>query len=81
MTDQMALFTMACAAMSAAVVGINNEHVVAMGRLKAIHRKLRVDPRSSSEIANGRAAETANRLAAVIAIASVSVMAFQQIFS
>lgn len=80
MTDQMALFTMATAALGAAVVGINNEPTVAAGRLKDLHRKFGVDLRKPSEIANGQAAERANKLAAAVAIATVSVIGYQQLF-
>ena len=81
MVDAVVLFTMFCTAMGAAVVGINNEPVVKAGRLSALHRKLNVDLRSRSEIANGRAAEAATRMAAAIAIASILVLWISHILS
>lgn len=81
MTDAMALFTMFGTAMGATVVGISNEPIIAAGRISELHRKLGIDLRSRSDIANGRAAETATKMAAAMAIAWILVLFVQQLSS
>lgn len=81
MADAMVLFTMFSVAMGAAIVGINNEPVIAAGRVPDLHRKFNVDLRSPSAIASGRAAELATKMAAGMAIVSIIVLFVQHLFA
>ncbi|MET3828104.1 hypothetical protein ABIC16_003859 [Sphingomonas sp. PvP055] len=74
MTDAMVVFTMFSVAMGAAIVGINNEPAIAAGRIPDLHRKFKIDLRSPSAIASGKAAELATKMAAAMAIVSILVL-------
>ncbi|MDQ1159531.1 hypothetical protein QE385_003928 [Sphingomonas sp. SORGH_AS 950] len=62
-------------------LGVINEPVIAAGRISALHRKFGIDLRSRLDIANGRVAKTAPKIAAAMAIASTLVLFVQQLWS